>query len=81
MAAWVDLTSSSTTDNYTTIDVTAYYDTSINSNISFVPEELADEGFEPIQGNPKGAKYIVSYMFKEPKDPVVFLKTEKEMKV
>jgi hypothetical protein len=51
-----------------------------NQQMSYIPQELADEGFEPIQGTPKGAKYLVSYMFKQPKDPVVFLKNEKDMK-
>lgn len=52
-----------------------------NQLLSFVPRELADDGFQPIQGNPKGAKYIISYMFKKPKDPVIFVKDEKQMKI
>ena len=48
--------------------------------LSFVPSELADDGFEPIQGEPDGAKYLVSYLFKIPKDPVVFLKNIKDMR-
>lgn len=48
------------------------------SRHSFVPDDLADEGFEPIQGDPETAKYLVSYLFKEPIDPVVFVKSKKE---
>lgn len=66
-------------ENY--IQETAYLLQQQNQPLSFIPRELVDDGFEPIQGNPKGAKYIISYMFKEPKDPVIFVKDKKQMEI
>ena len=63
---------------YIYVDGLSYLDTLRNERLSFVPKELADEGFEPIQGEPEGARYLVSYMFKESVDPVVFVKLKKE---
>ena len=50
-----------------------------NYQFSSIPTDLQDE-VEPISGEPKGAKYLISYAFKKSKDPVVFLKDEKDMK-
>ena len=60
-------------------DTTPWLENPSNQRMNFIPRELQND-VEPIQGEPKGAKYLVSYMFKEPKDPVVFLKNEKDMK-
>jgi hypothetical protein len=66
-------------ENY--IQQSAYLQSQQNAPMSFIPRELADDGFEPIQGEPKGAKYIISYMFKKPKDPVIFVKDKKQMEI
>lgn len=66
-------------------DSSVYLDNEHNTGYSSIPESVQraaeDDGnvFEPIQGDPEGAQYIVSYMFKEPKDPVVFVKNKKDM--
>lgn len=48
--------------------------------LNYTPWNMPEE-VEMIQGNPKGARYLISYAFKEDKDPVVFLKSKKDMMV
>lgn len=48
------------------------------AGLSYMPWDAPPE-IEPIMGIPKGAKFLVSYAFKKSKDPVVFLKNEKDM--
>ena len=64
--------------NYANTTDTTVYNWQPNYSISYIPADLQDE-VEPISGEPKGAKYLISYAFKKAKDPVVFLKDKKDM--
>ncbi len=46
-------------------------------NYNYIPSELDD--VEAIQGEPKGAKFLISYAYKKSKDPVIFLQSKKDM--
>jgi len=50
-----------------------------SESLNHIPDEARDEGVEPIQGNPDGARYLISYAFKDDKDPVIFLENKKDM--
>lgn len=51
-----------------------------SSGLNYMPDDVPDV-VEPIQGKARGAKWLVSYAFKKSKDPVVFVKNEKDMKL
>lgn len=56
----------------------AYLDSRASYDYNRIPSDLEDKVL-PIQGEPKGAKYLISYAFKKAKDPVVFLKSRQDM--
>ena len=74
-------TTASGTYAWTTTDPFTYHyvESSPDSRgMNYRPSDLPAD-FEPIQGIAKGAKWLVSYAFKKSKDPVVFVKSEKDM--